>query len=101
MLTNASHGLHMPVPLKIERGDAQANGLAYPLLRLIITSELAQRFDLAAAVAFVLLGVDGVGLRGAWREAVEARQLAIDSSGAAIGPARSKCRRVCRCRSAL
>ena len=52
---------------------------------LIVGRELADRVDLAATVAFVLLGVDVVGLRGAFGEAIVTSQLAIDVCRAAIG----------------
>src|SRR5258708_33124652 len=87
VVANAGHGLHVPVPLKIESGNAQANGLANPFLRLIINSELAKSFDLAAAVALVLLGVDLIGFGSAGGEAVVASELAVHRSGAAIDTA--------------
>src|SRR5437660_12643886 len=75
----------MAVPLEVERAHAELNRAADLFLRGVVGRKLADRVDLTATMAFVLLGVEVVGLRGAFGEAIVTSQLAIDVCRAAIG----------------
>src|SRR5436305_1080436 len=86
--------------LRVEHGDdpesrrlraalphAELDSLANLVLHFVTNRELTDRVDLSSAVAFVLFGVQVVGLRRPRRKPVIADHLLVDLGGHAVGTA--------------
>src|SRR2546425_3450691 len=76
----------MPVPLEVERFEAEPNRAAASLTRRIVRRVAADRFDLSVTVPGALFGVELVCRRGTTGEAVMAGQLFEHARGGAVRP---------------
>src|SRR5262245_18636345 len=75
--TLAGHRLNVAIPLQCERRNAELYRPAYFFLRVGVHGKAADNFDLPLAMADVLISVQAVSRRRAWRKGVMTGQLAV------------------------